>query len=154
MINQGTNNTPTPIQTSLGKRQDELIALLENEEDFSSSKTLLEEELEKRGAKCIFTPKFHPELNPVELCYRFFNTNNTNKGRVTTTTFCYISVFCQISLVIANLPRLPTLQYHSNAGTFQTTAATVILWGVQKDFSGGFLRQKKLSHQRSAGNTL
>ena len=45
--------------SSLGKRQDELVSILENEEDFASSKTILEEELEKRGAKCIFTPKLH-----------------------------------------------------------------------------------------------
>ena len=44
--------------------------MLEKEEDFASSKTLLEEELEKLGALCIFTPKFHPELNPIESCYR------------------------------------------------------------------------------------
>ena len=69
-----------------------MIALLENEEDFSSSKTILEEELEKRGAKCIFTPKFHPELNPVELCYRFFNTNNSNKGCVTTKVLLYLGL--------------------------------------------------------------
>ena len=57
--------------SSLGKRQDELVSILENEEDFASSKTILEEELEKRGAKCIFTPKFHPELNPAECSYRW-----------------------------------------------------------------------------------
>ena len=33
-------------------------------------KTLLEEELEKIGALCIFTLKFHPKLNPVESRYR------------------------------------------------------------------------------------
>ena len=58
------------FQFSLGKRQDRLVEMLEKEEDFSSSQTLLEEELEKLGAFCIFTPKFHPELNPIESCYR------------------------------------------------------------------------------------
>ena len=33
-------------------------------------RTVLEEELEKIGALCIFTLKFHPELNPVESRYR------------------------------------------------------------------------------------
>ena len=45
--------------------------MLEKEEDFSASKSILEEELEKLGARVIFTPKFHPELNPVESCYRY-----------------------------------------------------------------------------------
>ena len=54
-----------------GKLQDQLVEMLEKEADFSSSKTILEEELEKLGAKCIFTPKFHPELNPIESCYRY-----------------------------------------------------------------------------------
>ena len=40
--------------------------MLEKEEDFSSLKTILEEELEKQGSHCIFTPKFHPKLNPIE----------------------------------------------------------------------------------------
>ena len=45
--------------------------MLESEEDFAATKAILEEELEKLGAKCIFTPKYHPELNPIECCYRF-----------------------------------------------------------------------------------
>ena len=53
-----------------GKLQDQLVEMLEKEEDFSASKTILEEEMEKLGARVIFTPKFHPELNPVESCYR------------------------------------------------------------------------------------
>ena len=54
----------------IGKWPDQLIDILEKEEDFASAKTLLEEELEKIGALCIFTLKFHPELNPVESRYR------------------------------------------------------------------------------------
>ena len=46
------------------------MELLESEEDFAATKAILEEELEKLGAKCIFTPKYHPELNPIECCYR------------------------------------------------------------------------------------
>ena len=73
--------------------------------------------------------------------------------------FCFILVFRPILpyflfAVITNLPLLPTTQYHSNAGIFQTFAAPTILWVAQKDFCGGFFRQKKLSHQRSAENTL
>ena len=55
----------------LGKRQDELVEILEGEEDFQSQKTKLEEALTKLGAFLIFTPKFHPELNPMESGYRW-----------------------------------------------------------------------------------
>ena len=54
----------------IGKRQDELVEILEGEEDFQSQKTKLEEALTKLGAFLIFTPKFHPELNPMESGYR------------------------------------------------------------------------------------
>ena len=54
-----------------GKRQDELVEILEGEEDFQSQETKLEEALTKLGAFLIFTPKFHPELNPMESGYRW-----------------------------------------------------------------------------------
>ena len=53
-----------------GKKQDELVALLSNEPDFLEAKPLLVEEMEKVGAKVLFGVKFHPELMPVEACYR------------------------------------------------------------------------------------
>ena len=55
----------------LGKRQDELVEILEGEEDFQSQKTKLEEALTKLEAFLIFTPKFHPELNLMESGYRW-----------------------------------------------------------------------------------
>ena len=70
MLGDAIESKNQELISSSGKRQDELVALLEKEDDFASAKTILEEQLEKRGAKCIFTPKFHPELNPVECCYR------------------------------------------------------------------------------------
>ena len=54
----------------LGKRQDELVAILEAEEDFQSSQTMLEELLIKLGARSLFLPKFHCEFNPIECAYR------------------------------------------------------------------------------------
>lgn len=54
----------------LGKRQDELVALLEAEEDFQSGQTLLEELLTKLGARSLLLPKFHCEFNPIECAYR------------------------------------------------------------------------------------
>ena len=57
----------------LGKKQDELVAILEGEEDFQSSRTLLEERMAEMGACLVLLPKFHPEFNPVECNYRYIN---------------------------------------------------------------------------------
>ena len=57
----------------LGKKQDELVAILEGEEDFQSSRTLLEERMAEMGARLVLLPKFHPEFNPVECNYRYIN---------------------------------------------------------------------------------
>ena len=53
-----------------GKKQDELVAILEMEEDFKGGKTLLEERMEAPGARVVFLPPFHPEFNPIECVYR------------------------------------------------------------------------------------
>ena len=45
--------------------------MLEKEEDFKESMTLLEERIALKGAKLMFLPRFHPELNPIECVYRF-----------------------------------------------------------------------------------
>ena len=58
----------------LGKKQDELVAMLEAEEDFQSSQTLLEERLALKGARLMFLPKFHPEFNPIECVYRYISS--------------------------------------------------------------------------------
>ena len=42
--------------------------ILSLQEDFISQKSLLQEEIEKRGHKCIFYPKYHCELNFIEMC--------------------------------------------------------------------------------------
>ena len=54
----------------IGKKQDELVEILEAEEDFKSGKTLLEEEMAEMGARVKFLPKFHPEFAPIECVYR------------------------------------------------------------------------------------
>ena len=45
--------------------------MLEKEEDFKECLTLLEERVALKGAKLMFLPRFHPELNPIECVYRF-----------------------------------------------------------------------------------
>ena len=49
--------------------------MLEAEEDFQSSQTLLEERLALKGARLVFLPKFHPEFNPIECIYRYIFMN-------------------------------------------------------------------------------
>ena len=49
--------------------------MLEAEEDFQSSQTLLEERLALKGARLLFLPKFHPEFNPIECVYRYIFLN-------------------------------------------------------------------------------
>ena len=54
-------------------KQDDLVKKLEMEEDVKASKSVLEEELEKLGARVVFGVKFHPELMAVESVYRYSN---------------------------------------------------------------------------------
>ena len=54
----------------IGKKQDELVALLSSEPDFLETKPILQEVLEARGCKVLFGVKFHPELMMIESCYR------------------------------------------------------------------------------------
>ena len=61
-------------------KQDDLVKKLEKEEDFMASKTVLEEELEKLGARVVFGVKFHPELMAVESVYRCNRCRNRNKN--------------------------------------------------------------------------
>jgi len=53
-----------------GERQDDLVARLEAEEDFCSVKPRVVKVVEEHGGKVMFTPKFHPELAPIECVYR------------------------------------------------------------------------------------
>ena len=47
------------------------MEILEAEEDFQTSRTLLEEVLAEIGARVVWLPKFHPEFAPIECVYRF-----------------------------------------------------------------------------------
>ena len=46
------------------------MEILEAEEDFKSSKTMLEEVMAEMGARVVWLPKFHPEFAPIECVYR------------------------------------------------------------------------------------
>ena len=38
-------------------------------QDFKNQSTILEEEAKGRGHQCVYLPKFHCELNPIERCW-------------------------------------------------------------------------------------
>ena len=44
--------------------------MLETQPDFKNQKPLLVEKVEAVGGKVVFGTKYHPELMPVENCYR------------------------------------------------------------------------------------
>ena len=46
------------------------VKMLENQPDFKNQKPLLVEKVEALGGKLVFGTKFHPELMPIENCYR------------------------------------------------------------------------------------
>ena len=49
-----------------GMKADAMRAKLKTYSDFKNQKTILEEFIERRGHLCIFYPKFHCELSPIE----------------------------------------------------------------------------------------
>jgi hypothetical protein len=48
-----------------------LARLLSQQEDFCSQKSMLEELITSAGHLCVFLPKFHCELNPIEMVSNF-----------------------------------------------------------------------------------
>lgn len=49
-----------------GLNADKMREILSKHKDFMEQKTILQETVEKRGNICLFFPKFHYELNPIE----------------------------------------------------------------------------------------
>ena len=58
------------LEAVQGKKQDQLVKLLENQPDFMETKPILQEAIEKKGGRLLYGVKFHPELMMVESCYR------------------------------------------------------------------------------------
>ena len=86
-----------------GKKQDELVALLEQEEDFSATMSLLEEVVVARGGKLCWLPKFTPEFQPMECCYRCQNkTFNSNDYLASLFCFRDYTNFCKERNIVGN----------------------------------------------------
>ncbi|PVH71083.1 hypothetical protein DL98DRAFT_435861, partial [Cadophora sp. DSE1049] len=49
-----------------------LARILANHKDFFEQKSALKEKLLARGHKCLFLPKFHCELNPIEMYWAYY----------------------------------------------------------------------------------
>ena len=52
-----------------GMKLDEMRAEISGHPDFKNEKTKIEHFLNERGYGCVFLPKFHCELNPIERCW-------------------------------------------------------------------------------------
>ena len=48
-----------------------MARLLSKQDDFHNQVSLLEQKIKARGHYCIFLPKFHCELNPIEMVYSY-----------------------------------------------------------------------------------
>jgi len=48
-----------------------MARLLSKQDDFCKQESLLEQKIKARGHHCMFLPKFHCELNPIEMVYSF-----------------------------------------------------------------------------------
>lgn len=48
-----------------------IARILQNHQDFREQKSVLQEAIESRSHKCIFLPKFHCELNPIEMYWGY-----------------------------------------------------------------------------------
>jgi hypothetical protein len=46
-----------------------MAQLLSKQDDFQNQESLLEQTIKARGHYCVFLPKFHCELNPIEMVY-------------------------------------------------------------------------------------
>ena len=50
-----------------------MARVLSKQDDFHLQKSLLEQKITAKGHHCIFLPKFHCELNPIEMVYLFYS---------------------------------------------------------------------------------
>lgn len=55
-----------------------MARLLSHQEDFANQVSMLEQVITEAGHLCIFLPKFHCELNPIEMVSNFFLYSNSD----------------------------------------------------------------------------
>ena len=71
------NGTPKGLRLVLeergvdvgGMKKDEMVSILSEHPDFKEQKTILEELIGEKGHVCLYCPKYHCELNPIECCW-------------------------------------------------------------------------------------
>lgn len=76
--------------------------ILSLQSDFANEKPLLKRIIEEAGHVCLFLPKFHCELNPIELFWSFIKNRKSNFNFVTifpsSHDFTSLSGFCESSI--------------------------------------------------------
>ena len=50
-----------------------MARLLSKQDNFHLQESLLEQKIKAKGHQCIFLPKFHYKLNPIEMVYLFYS---------------------------------------------------------------------------------
>jgi hypothetical protein len=74
-----------------------MYRVLTLQEDFATKKPMLQHYIEGRGHKCMFLPKFHCELNPIEMLWGYA------KYRESLTVVCCIAVEASLSTGFHNV---------------------------------------------------
>jgi hypothetical protein len=92
--NLGTRGVSEMDDNDLGRATDCCMQrVLSLQQDFREEKPLLQLIIEKAGHKCLFLPKFHCELNPIEMVW------SQLKRRESPTIICFIRRdCCQVSV--------------------------------------------------------
>lgn len=84
-----------------------LARLLSQQDDFAIQPSMLETFIKDAGHECIFLPKFHCELNPIEMVQLLIDSNHLNSHYLLDIYFCSTGVGANIGI---ENTRKPTLQ--------------------------------------------
>jgi hypothetical protein len=88
-----------------------LARILWGHKDFQDQKSLLEEKLRARGHKCLFLPKFHCELNPIEMFWGYVKQKYRNIKKS-----CYEDAKKEAEKCLQDCP-LETMRRYCNRAT-------------------------------------
>jgi hypothetical protein len=85
--------------------------VLSLQSDFVNEKPLLQLMIEKAGHKCLFLPKFHCELNPIEMVWGQMKRSKSLGPNLTQFANCFLLEIRELSLTdsvtyIIHLPNI------------------------------------------------
>src|SRR5882672_3192622 len=107
-----------------------MACLLSQQDDFIDQESMLEMMIRERGHLCIFLPKFHCELNPIEMVSNHLNILTRNYLILSSSTGDGVNI------VIVSNPR-PTLWRQRNAQSNVLTLVRLILFDGSSMRHGG-----------------